>query len=40
VQLHPGGPLVLGFELRSLKTTYNTGVFTDRHLNVAAGFEF
>ncbi len=40
VQVRPSGPLVFGFELRSLKTTYNTGEFTARHLNVAGGIEF
>ena len=40
IDIRPSGPLVLGFELRRLKTTYSTGEFTANHLNVAAGWRF
>jgi hypothetical protein len=40
VEWRPRGPLVFGFELRRLKTTYQAGDFTANHVNLAAGFRF
>jgi hypothetical protein len=40
LNLRPGGPIVLGFEYRQMKTTYAAGPLTNDHLNVAIGFVF
>lgn len=40
VHLRPAGPVVLGFEVRRMATTYETGTRKNTHLNVAVGFEF
>lgn len=36
----PAGPLVLGAELRQMRTQYPTARFTSNHVTLAAGFEF
>lgn len=40
VHWRPAGPIVLGFEWRQTETTYSAGSNTNRHLNLAFGFEF
>ena len=40
LNLRPAGPLVFGFEVRRITTTYATGKFTNDHLNAAVGFVF
>jgi hypothetical protein len=42
VHLHwrPSGPIVVGFEWREAATEFTTGSRTNRHLNLAFGFEF
>jgi hypothetical protein len=38
--LRPGGPAFVSLGWRGLRTTYNTGTFTNNHFNVALGFEY
>lgn len=40
VHWRPAGPMVLGFEWRRTATTYAAETRTNRHLNLAVGFEF
>lgn len=40
IHWRPAGPIVLGFEWRQTETTYSAGSNTNRHLNLAFGFEF
>jgi hypothetical protein len=40
VTVRPGGPLLLSLGWRGMTTTYPTGDRSNRHLNLAAGFEF
>ena len=36
----PSGPIVVGFEWRSIATDFTSGSRTNQHLNLAVGFEF
>ena len=40
VTLRPAGPILAGLEYRKMKTRYDTGDFTNDHVNLAVGFEF
>lgn len=40
LHLRPRGPLLIGAEWRTLTTTFAAGPVTNRHLNLALGFEF
>jgi hypothetical protein len=36
----PSGPLLFGLEYRIIKTEYDASSYSNRHLNLAFGFEF
>jgi hypothetical protein len=40
IHWRPAGPIVIGAEWRSIATDWTTGSWTNRHLNLALGFEF
>jgi hypothetical protein len=40
VQWRPAGPVIIGFEYRSVRTRYDASDYPNRHLNLAFGFEF
>lgn len=40
LEWRPTGPLVFGFEVRRLQTTYQSGDVTASHINLAAGYRF
>ncbi len=40
LHLRPAGPVLLGFEVRRMATTYASGTVKNTHLNFAVGFEF
>lgn len=40
VHWRPAGPLVFGFEWRSIRTRYDASDYPNTHLNLALGFEF
>lgn len=40
VHWRPAGPMVLGFEWRSVATDWTGGSWTNQHLNLGVGFEF
>lgn len=40
LQWRPAGPVIIGFEYRTVRTRYDASDYPNRHLNLAFGFEF